>query len=162
MSLKRVVRACLVAGVATQVAIVGTAAAAPVNAKKASVIPVFCSDNNSYDVVTISNSGGNSGHQGFNAAHILGGSVFIPVNFPTVTGTFTDDTTSTLLETFNGGGAKGNGHATPSNGATYLTCSFSFTQSFVAGPHDKGLTPGDMYTFAFSGTVIGFIPSTKA
>src|SRR5207244_9695631 len=71
MSLKRVVCACLVAGVATQVAIVGTAAAAPVNSKNASVIPVFCSDNNSYDVVTISNSGGNSGHQGFNAAHIL-------------------------------------------------------------------------------------------
>ncbi len=85
-------------------------------------------------------------------------SVIVPVSFGVFTGVLTDakgNVVASFTEpaTFRGSSAR-------SAGSSPLTCSYTFSNTFVSDG-SRGLTAGATYTFTGSGTVTGFIAGSK-
>lgn len=134
------VKLALIGAAVAAFAVVGTAAAAPTNAKNAETLDLECDNGETYEIVL-------NGNGEWTPGHLLDGGVLIPVSFDFV-GTFTDadgnefpvDESST----------KGNGKA--GQNKELLTCTFGI---FFEDPET-----GE--TFDAVGTVQGFVPGKPA
>ncbi len=124
--------------VACSMAVTSAGSAAPKNAPESLTVTIVCPSGTYVAVV--------NGNGEFTPAHSLdSNTVLIPIAFGEFTGTFTDANGVTTTET-EPPSAKGS--AVPANGRIQ-DCTYSFLQSFPDGS-----------SFAGSGSVTGFIPST--
>jgi hypothetical protein len=124
---------------ASSVAVCGVASAAPVNAKNAFPITIFC-PSGTYDAVI-------NGNGNFTAAHAVNSNqVLIPVVFGPFTSTFTD-ANGISVTTTDSGSTKGS--SMPPNGALQ-DCTYSVSLSFQDGS-----------TFSGFGSVTGFVTPVR-
>lgn len=132
------------------------AAGDPDNSKNVFSSTLTCDDGNSYEIVVA--GGHNADRDIFTPAHDLAGTGnFVPVVFEDFEGTIYD-AGGTELFSFTDEFVADRGNGEVPKGRTPISCVFSVTDTFVAGPEDAqfGLTPGQTYTVVGHGGVEGF------